>query len=131
MTNLEKREALSKYCDNHYLCDDCVLGGEKTCRCGCGTHFFCKHEDSTFDMSEQEITDAYEKVFGHNEREITAEKRITKAEFDDAVAKAATELAYEPKLEGMAKLVAPITGMLFAHKMSDILFGENNEKEIN
>lgn len=53
-----------------------------------------------------------------------SEKKVTAEEFDKAVAKAMDEIADEPKLEGAAKLLVPLIGMVFSHSVRKILFGE-------
>lgn len=57
----------------------------------------------------------------------TGEILINKAEFDAAMKKVAEDVTNDPKVEGMAKLIMPLTGMTFACKMADILFPENKE----
>ena len=55
------------------------------------------------------------------------EIHINKAEFDAAMKKVAEDMANDPRLEGMSKMLMPLTGMTFASKMADILFTENKE----
>lgn len=57
----------------------------------------------------------------------TGEILINKAEFDAAMKKVAEEMTNDPKIEGMGKMLIPLTGMTFAAKMADILFAENKE----
>lgn len=57
------------------------------------------------------------------------EKRITKKEFDEAVAQVMADMAADDDFEGMAKLMVPLTGAMFASKMSAILFKDNKEEE--
>jgi hypothetical protein len=62
----EMRNRLYKYCDekDHHYCRTCPLK-KPVCRCGCGTHFLTKKRNSDhYDMSDDEIRDAYKIVFG-------------------------------------------------------------------
>lgn len=52
------------------------------------------------------------------------EKRITREEFEAAMHAAADNVMNDPKCEGMAKLMIPLTGMTFARQMEEILFGK-------
>ena len=60
---------------------------------------------------------------------MSEEKRITKEEFDNAVKQVMEELVKDEELEGMAKLMIPMTGAMFASKMKTILFKDNKEEE--
>lgn len=51
------------------------------------------------------------------------EKRINREEFQTAV----EDIANDPKTEGMAKLMIPLTGMAFAAKIEEILFGKEED----
>lgn len=53
------------------------------------------------------------------------EKRITKKEFDDAVVKAIDAVFDEKRLEGESRFMVSLSGMVFAKKIEEILFGEN------
>lgn len=53
------------------------------------------------------------------------EKKITKAEFDKAVAAVTEKMANNDKLEGMSKFIVTLTGTMFAREMRDILFPED------
>lgn len=55
------------------------------------------------------------------------EKRITREEFQAAVHAAVEDIVDDPKAEGMAKLMIPLTGMTFAAKMEEILFGKEED----
>lgn len=57
----------------------------------------------------------------------TGEILINEAEFDAAKDKVVDDMMNDPKLEGMAKLLIPMTGITFAAKMKEILFHENKE----
>ncbi len=57
----------------------------------------------------------------------TGEILVNKAEFDAAMKKVAEDMTNDPKIEGMVKMLLPLTGMTFASKMADILFAENKE----
>lgn len=59
----------------------------------------------------------------------TGEILINKAEFDAAKEKVMGDMMNDPDLDGMAKLLIPITGVTFAEKMKKILFPENKEVE--
>lgn len=54
------------------------------------------------------------------------EKKISKIEFDEAVKQAIHEQVNDPNIEGMGKLFIPMTGMLFATKVKEILFGKED-----
>ena len=56
------------------------------------------------------------------------ERRITEAEFDAAVKQVMEELISNPKIEGMAKLMIPMTGHMFTDDMKKILFPKENKK---
>lgn len=49
------------------------------------------------------------------------EKKISKVEFDEAV-----KQVNDPDIEGMGKLLIPMTGVLFATKVKEILFGKED-----
>lgn len=57
------------------------------------------------------------------------EKRITKKEFDEAVAQVMADIAADEDFEGLAKFMIPMTGAMFASKMGAILFKDNKEEE--
>lgn len=50
------------------------------------------------------------------------ERRISKAEFKEAQEKVMKDMMNDPDLDGMAKLLIPMTGVTFATKMAAILF---------
>lgn len=52
------------------------------------------------------------------------EKRITREEYKTAVREVVEDMAKDEKLEGMAAFVVPLTGMMFADKMEEKLFGK-------
>lgn len=56
------------------------------------------------------------------------ERRIDKAEFDAAKETILKEMMNDPDLDGMAKLLVPMTGVTFATKMEKILFPEENKE---
>lgn len=58
----EMRTALEKFCDSTECCN-CVLTGREVCRCGWGTHFKTKSFDGSYHMTDDEIRDAYNRVF--------------------------------------------------------------------
>ena len=55
------------------------------------------------------------------------EKRISAEEFDAAVEKVIADMLKDEHIEGMSRLVIPLTGTLFASKMRTVLFGEDKE----
>lgn len=52
------------------------------------------------------------------------EKKITREDFQRAVREVVEDMANDDKLEGMAAFVVPLTGMTFANKMEEKLFGK-------
>lgn len=58
----EMRDELLNYCRTSD-CDKCKLHSP-VCRCGSGTHFKITRSDGGYDMTDQEIRDAYKIVFG-------------------------------------------------------------------
>jgi hypothetical protein len=52
---------------------------------------------------------------------------ITRDDFRRAIAEVSAELAEDTSIEGMAKLLIPMTGMVFASKMEDKLFDEKSD----
>lgn len=56
------RKELKIFCDKKYVCFSCPLSSP-VCRCGCGTHFLSKRGDGSYDMSDDEIRDAYAVAF--------------------------------------------------------------------
>lgn len=63
------------------------------------------------------------------EEMVMEEKRITEEQFDKAVKDAMEAFMNDEELKGMAKLMVPLTGTLFAGKMREFLFGENKEEK--
>lgn len=59
---LEMRKRLDKYCTRK-TCYACKLSGA-ACRCGRGTSFLKEKEMGGFDMTDDEIRDAYHIIFG-------------------------------------------------------------------
>ena len=55
------------------------------------------------------------------------EKRITREEFKAAVSAASDYIVNDPEVKGMAKFMVPLTGMTFAAKMEEILFGKEED----
>ena len=55
------------------------------------------------------------------------ERRINEEEFNEAMHKVMDEMMNDPDLDGMAKLLVPMTGVSFATKMKKILFPEDKE----
>lgn len=55
------------------------------------------------------------------------EKTITKKEFDDAVVKAAANISDDETLSAKSRMLFSLIGMVFAVKMSEILFSEEKE----
>lgn len=56
------RSHLIAFCDDQTVCDECVLNENE--RCGHGVHFKTKNIDDEYEMSDEEIKDAYNVVFG-------------------------------------------------------------------
>lgn len=52
------------------------------------------------------------------------EKKITREDFKTAVRDVVEDMAKDDKLEAMAAFVVPLTGMMFAGKMEEKLFGK-------
>lgn len=52
------------------------------------------------------------------------EKKIIREDFKTAVRAVIEDMAADEKLEGMAAFVVPLTGMMFADKMEEKLFGK-------
>ena len=55
------------------------------------------------------------------------EKKITREEFDQAVKATIKEMVEDPELEGIEKLLIPMTGSYFALKVRKKLFGKEND----
>lgn len=64
----DMRKRLRSYCDGK-SCSDCILGSP-TCRCGNGVHFMTKDNVGNYAMSDEEIKDAYNIVFGTGVKEV-------------------------------------------------------------
>lgn len=63
--------------------------------------------------------------------ESSAKKMVTAEEFDAAVKQVIHDQVSDPKLDGMGKLLIPLTGAIFAKDVRKILFGkaeENNHR---
>ena len=58
----DMRNRLKSYCHCR-SCRDCILDSPK-CRCGRGVHFMSKDDNGNYTMSDEEIKDAYNIVFG-------------------------------------------------------------------
>lgn len=58
----DMRKRLRSYCEGR-SCSDCKLKSP-TCRCGHGAHFMAKDNVGNYTMSDEEIKDAYNIVFG-------------------------------------------------------------------
>lgn len=56
--------------------------------------------------------------------ESSAKKMVTAEEFDAAVKQVIHDQVSDPKLDGMGKLLIPLTGAIFAKDVKKILFGE-------
>ena len=65
----DMRKRLDSYCISKSSCSDCELKFP-TCSCGCGVHFMSKDDDGNYTMSDEEIKDAYNIVFGTCIKEI-------------------------------------------------------------
>lgn len=58
----DMRKRLKSYCDTRSCCD-CILKSP-TCRCGNGVHFMTKDKAGNYAMSNREIEDAFNIIFG-------------------------------------------------------------------
>lgn len=56
--------------------------------------------------------------------ESSAKKMVTVEEFDAAVKQVIHDQVSDPKLDGMGKLLIPLTGVIFAKNVKKILFGK-------
>lgn len=56
-------------------------------------------------------------------------KMVTAEEFDAAVKQVIHDQVSDPKLDGMGKLLIPLTGAIFAKDVKKILFGETEENK--
>lgn len=56
----EMRDKLNKFCNENRSCSGCILNNY---RCGMSVHFKTKNESGYYDMTDDEIRDAYKKVF--------------------------------------------------------------------
>ena len=56
-------------------------------------------------------------------------KMVTAEEFDAAVKQVIHEQVNDPKLDGMGKLLIPLTGTIFASDVRKILFGTTEENK--
>ena len=62
----KQRYELSKYCSGKYCGDDCSIACDNPeHRCGRGTSFTKTNADGAYDMSDSEITEAYQSAFGN------------------------------------------------------------------
>ena len=57
------------------------------------------------------------------------QKMVTAEEFDAAVKQVIHDQVSDPKLDGMGKLLIPLTGAIFAKDVKKILFGETEENK--
>lgn len=57
------------------------------------------------------------------------ERTITKAEFEAAEKRVMEDQIKNPDIDGMGKLVIPLTGRIFSDSMKKILFPEETENE--
>lgn len=61
--------------------------------------------------------------------ESSAKKMVTVEEFDAAVKQVIHDQVSDPKLDGMGKVLIPITGAIFASDIRKILFGTTEENK--
>lgn len=54
---------------------------------------------------------------------------VTAEEFDAAVKQVIHDQVSDPKLEGLGKLLIPMTGAIFAKEVKEILFGKTEENK--
>lgn len=64
----DMRKRLKSYCKGR-SCDDCKLKSP-TCRCGNGVHFMTKDKAGNYKMSDEEIEDAFNIIFGTGIKEV-------------------------------------------------------------
>ena len=60
---------------------------------------------------------------------VQQKKMVTTEEFDAAVKQVIHDQVSNPKLDGMGKLLIPLTGAIFAKDVKKILFGETEENK--
>lgn len=60
---------------------------------------------------------------------VQQKKMVTAEEFDAAVKQVIHDQVSNPKLDGMGKLLIPLTGAIFAKDVKKILFGETEENK--
>ena len=60
---------------------------------------------------------------------VQQKKMVTAEEFDAAVKQVIHDQVSDPKLDGMGKLLIPLTGVIFAKDVKKILFGETEENK--
>lgn len=60
---------------------------------------------------------------------VQQKKMVTAEEFDAAVKQVIHDQVSDPKLDGMRKLLIPLTGAIFAKDVKKILFGETEENK--
>lgn len=60
---------------------------------------------------------------------VQQKKMVTVEEFDAAVKQVIHDQVSDPKLDGMGKLLIPLTGVIFAKDVKKILFGETEENK--
>lgn len=63
VSTFDMRLKLVDYCNKIDTCIGCKLGSP-TYRCGSGVHFTSQDIDGNFTMTDEEIVDAYKRVFG-------------------------------------------------------------------
>lgn len=78
----DMRKRLKSYCDNR-LCSGCKLKSP-TCRCGIGVRFMTKDKAGNYAMSNREIEDAFNIVFGTGIKEVKP-KELHKFKVGDIV----------------------------------------------
>ena len=71
---IKMREELKDYCHGR-SCSDCKLKSP-TCRCGCGVHFTTRDKVGNYAMSNKEIKDAFNIVFGAGIKEVKRNAKV-------------------------------------------------------
>lgn len=61
--------------------------------------------------------------------ESSTKKMVTVEEFDAAVKEVMKNQVADPKLDGMGKLLIPLTGVIFAKEVKAVLFGKAEENK--
>ena len=114
----DMRKRLKPYCDTRSCCD-CILKSP-TCRCGMGVHFMTKDNAGNYKMSNGEIRDAYNIIFGTGIKEV--KRRAKVGEYVKIVDAHDTYNRY--KNGAILKIVdADAKYVRYGHGLGEILYG--------